>query len=112
MRFTDRLEGDVVVFRLSGKLDGGEEATRFRGRLHEYLDLNKKKVVVDLAKVEGTTSPGLGLLTSALTSVKNADGRLVLANVEKIENLLALTRLITVFEHCDSYDQAMKELQA
>jgi anti-sigma B factor antagonist len=112
MKFTDRLEGDVVVFRLSGKLDGGEEATRFRGRLHEYLDLNKKKVLVDLAKVEGTTSPGLGLLTSALTSVKNIDGRLVLANVEKIENLLALTRLITVFEHYDSYDPAMKALRA
>ena len=68
MNFTDRLQEDVVVFRLSGKLDGGEEATRFRGRLHEYLDLNKKNVLVDLAKVEGTTSPGLGLLTSAWTA--------------------------------------------
>ncbi|MFQ6008862.1 MAG: STAS domain-containing protein [Candidatus Zixiibacteriota bacterium] len=112
MRFTDRLEGEIVVFKLSGKLGGGEQATRFRGRLHEYLDLNKKKVLVDLAKVEGTTSPGLGLLTSILASVKNADGRLVLVNVEKIENLLAITRLITIFEHYDSYEEAMQALQA
>ena len=112
MNFTDRLQENVVVFRLFGKLDGGEQATRFRGRLHEYLDLNMKKVLLDLGRVAGATSPGLGLLTSALNSVRNTDGRLVLANVEKIEDVLAMTRLISVFEHYDNFDEAMLALRS
>ena len=110
MKFTDRLESDVVVFSLSGRLDGGEQATRFRGRLHEYLDLNKKKVLVDLGRVVGATSPGLGLLMSVLNSVRNVNGRLVLVNDEKVEDLLVVTRLITVFEHYDDCNQAMQAL--
>lgn len=111
MKFNDHLEGDVVVFELSGRMLGGDDSTRFRGRIHEYLNLNKKKVLLDMAKVGWTNSLGLGLLTSLLTSVNNAGGRLVLTNIDRIENLLAITRLITVFEHYDSSNEAMKSLQ-
>jgi anti-sigma B factor antagonist len=111
MKFTDQLEGDVVTFRLSGKLFGGEDATHFHGKIHEYLNLNKKKVLVDMSRVRGTTSRGLGMLISALASINNAGGRLVLTHVEGIEDLLALTRLITIFENYDSHNEAMKALR-
>lgn len=111
MKFTDDLVGNVVVFKLSGRMLGGEDTTRFHGRIHEYLNLNKSNVLVDLGKVDWTNSQGLGMLISALASVKKAGGRMVLANIDRIENLLAITRLITIFEHFDSYDEALKALQ-
>jgi anti-sigma B factor antagonist len=108
MKFTDQLQGDVVIFDVSGKIMGGEESTRFHGKIHEYISGNKKNVLVDMAKVDWMNSVGLGMLISALTTIKNAGGRLVLANITKIESILAITRLISVFEHYDSRQEALK----
>ncbi len=110
MKFKDYLEGDVVVFEISGKIMGGEETTMFHGKIHEYINQKKNKIVVDLAKVDWMNSVGLGMLISAMTTVKNAGGRFVLANITKIESILTVTRLITVFEHYDSREEAIKAL--
>lgn len=111
MKFEDSLQGDIVVLDVAGKIMGGEETTLFHGKIHEYIQLNKKKIVVDLAKVEWMNSVGLGMLISALTTVKNSGGRLVLANITKIESILTITRLITVFEHFDSREEAIASYQ-
>lgn len=107
MKFEDSLVNDVVVFDLSGKIMGGDETTMFHGRIHEYMTQGKKNLVVDLAKVDWMNSVGLGMLISALTTVKNGGGRMVLANIEKIKQILVITRLITVFENYDSREAAM-----
>lgn len=111
MKFEDQLKGNVVILDVSGKIMGGEETTLFHGKIHEYIELNKKNFVVDLAKVDWMNSVGLGMLISALTTVKNSGGRLVLANITKIESILTITRLITVFEHYDSQDDAIKSFK-
>ncbi len=107
MKFEDSLVNDIVVFDLSGKIMGGDETTMFHGRIHEYMTQGKKNLVVDLAKVDWMNSVGLGMLISALTTVKNGGGRMVLANIEKIKQILVITRLITVFENYDSREAAM-----
>ena len=112
MKFDDQLEGNAVIFDVSGKIMGGEEATMFHGKIHEYINRNKKNVVVDLAKVDWINSVGLGMLISALTTVKNSGGRLVLANITRIESILSITRLISVFEHYDSREEAVKSFAA
>jgi anti-sigma B factor antagonist len=108
MKFNDSVENDIVIMNVSGKIMGGEETTMFHGKLHEYIDQNKKNIVVDLSKVDWVNSVGLGMLISALTTVKNSGGRLVLANITKIESILTITRLITVFEHYDSRAEALQ----
>lgn len=111
MKFADSLVGDVVLIEVSGKIMGGEETTMFHGRIHEYINLNKKNIVVDMAKVEWMNSVGLGMLISALTTVRNAGGRFLLANIKKIENILLITRLTTVFEIFESREDAMAALK-
>jgi anti-sigma B factor antagonist len=108
MKFDDSVENGIVIMDVSGKIMGGEETTMFHGKLHEYIDQNKKNIVVDLSKVDWVNSVGLGMLISALTTVKNSGGRLVLANITKIESILTITRLITVFEHYDSRAEALQ----
>ncbi len=108
MKFTDTLEGELVIIEISGKIMGGEETTMFHGRIHEYIKLNKKNFLINLKKVEWMNSVGLGMLISALTTVRNAGGRLVLANIDKIESILTITRLISVFDHYDSVAEARK----
>ena len=111
MKFKDLLEGDVVIFEISGKIMGGDETTMFHGRIHEYINQNKKKVLVDLAKVDWMNSVGLGMFISAMTTVKNSGGRFALVNISKIESILLVTRLITVFEHFDTREEALKALK-
>ena len=101
-------DGGVIVLELSGKIMGGEETTMFHGKLHEYIQAGKRKFLIDLKNVEWMNSVGLGMLISALTTVKNGKGRLVLANITNIESILSMTRLITVFEHYESRDAALK----
>jgi anti-sigma B factor antagonist len=110
MKFEDELTGDIVVLIVSGKIMGGDETTMFHGKIHEYIQLNKKKFVIDLTKVDWMNSVGLGMLISSLTTVKNSGGRLVLANIAKIEQILVITRLVSVFEHYETRDAAIKAL--
>ncbi len=112
MKFRDRLTGDVAVFELSGKVMGGPDATLFRGRVQEYVALNKNKILIDLARVRWTNSQGLGMLLGTLKTVEGAGGRLALANIDSIESLLAVSRLASVFELYDSCDDALRELSA
>lgn len=109
MKVTDSLHGDIVLFKVTGKVVAYDDnVTRFHGRVREYVNLNKNSVVVDLGNIELMTSVGLGMLISAMTTVKNAGGRLVLANITRIQNLIAVTRLNTVFDTYDSVDEAVK----
>lgn len=112
MKFSDSLEGDVAIFRLTGKILSYEDSiTRFHGQIHQYVNLNKNHIIIDLEKIEVVTSIGLGMLISALATVKNAGGRLVLANITRIENLIAMTRLNTVFDSYDSVEEAVKSFK-
>jgi len=110
MRFTDRVDGDFVIIEVSGKIMGGDEVTAFHGRIHEYLVEGKKLFVINLAKLEWMNQVGLGMLISALTTAKNAGGNLALANISKVESILEITRLITVFRHGDSVEAAKKTI--
>ena len=108
MKISDIVKDDKVVIALEGKVMGGPDATTFHGKLHEFIDAGKKKIVIDLGKVEWMSSVGLGMLISAMTTLKNSEGELKLANVTKsIESLLIITRLVTIFKAYDSVDEAL-----
>ena len=109
MKLTSREENDVIILEPKGKIMGGPDATMLHDFLHDLIKQDKKKVVIDLSKVEWMNSTGLGILISGLTTLRNNGGELKLARVtEKIQSLLAITKLITVFENHDSVEEAVK----
>jgi len=112
MKLTSREESGVVVIEPKGKIMGGPDATMLHDLLHDLINQNKKKVVIDLSKVEWMNSTGLGILISGLTTLRNNGGELKLAKVtDKIESLLTITKLITVFENYDSVEEAVKSFK-
>jgi anti-sigma B factor antagonist len=69
------------------------------------------KVVIDLGGVKWINSSGLGVLMAAMTTLKNSEGKMKLANVtEKVESLLMITQLIRIFETFDSVDRAVSSM--
>jgi len=112
MKLTDRVENEIVVLEPKGKIMGGPDASLLNDKIHEYIENNRKKVVIDLAKVEWMNSTGLGILISGYTRLRNHEGVLKLANVtDKIQSLLTITKLVTVFETFDSVDEAIKSFK-
>ena len=109
MKLSAREDKGVVILEPKGKIMGGPESTVLHDNLHELINQGKKKVVIDLAKVDWMNSTGLGILISGLTTMRNNGGELKLSNVtEKIQSLLTITKLITIFETFDSVDQAVQ----
>ncbi len=98
----------AVVIELKGNVMGGPEVQEFSDILHKLIDDDKKNVIVDLAETKFMNSSGLGMLISGYTTMKNGGGSMKLANAtEKIESLLVITKLITVFEHYTSVEDAV-----
>ncbi len=108
MGIVEKQIGRVIVFELEGELMGGTEKDQFRGLVDEAIKNNKNKVIVDMSKVKWMNSSGLGMLMSALTSLRSSGGDLKLANVsENVRRPIQITRLDSVFEEFDSIEEAM-----
>jgi len=109
MKLSSRELENVVVLEPKGKIMGGPDATAMHEMLHDLVAHNKKHVVIDLGGVDWMNSTGLGILISSLTTMRNNEGDLKLANVtDKIESLLTITKLVTVFDTFESVDDAVK----
>lgn len=100
---------NAVIIELKGDVMGGDDTKEFNELLHKLIDEGKKNIIVDLGEVKFMNSSGLGMLISALTTTKKAEGSLKLARVgEKIQSLLIITKLIQIFETYESVEDAVK----
>lgn len=98
----------VIVIEIKGDMIDGRKLDEFKAEIKKLISEGKLNVVVDLAEVLHVNSSGLGMLISGYTSLKNAGGNLKLANVtDKIESLMAVTKLITIFENYSSLEEAI-----
>ncbi len=109
MKIKHHEQYEAVVIELKGNVMGGDDTKDFNELLHKLIDEDKKNIVVDLSDVKFMNSSGLGMLIGGLTTMKKADGNLKLAKVtEKIESLLIITKLITIFEFFETTEEAVK----
>ncbi len=108
MAIKEKIQGDVALLQVSGKLMGGEETKEVHEKVKSLLADGIKKIVIDVSDVKWLNSSGLGMLISCLTSVTNAEGQLKIAGAtEKINSLLMITKLITVFDTYETVDRAV-----
>ncbi len=103
---------NAVVITLEGNIMGGPDGNKLHETLHELKDGGKKNVVVDLSKVSFMNSSGLGMLISGMTTMRNAGGDVRLAAVaDRIQSLLVITKLNTVFKSYNSVDEAVRSFE-
>src|SRR4051812_2361317 len=109
MEILERTDGKVTVLDLSGKVTLGEGDVLLKDKLHSLLNQGRKDVLLNLAQVSYVDSAGLGAIVSAYTTMTREGGSLKLANVtKKLQDLLSITKLLTVFETFDSEDEALR----
>ena len=109
MEISERNDGKVTILNLTGKVTLGEGDVLLKDKLHSLLNQGRKDVLLNLAQVSYVDSAGLGAIVSAYTTMTREGGSLKLANVtKKLQDLLAITKLLTVFETFDSEDEALR----
>jgi anti-sigma B factor antagonist len=108
MKIDTRTVGDVHVLDCSGKITLGEGTMAVRNTVREVLKNGGKKIVLNLAEVNYIDSSGIGELVSTFTTVTNQGGQLKLLKLtKKIQELLAITKLLTVFQVYNDEQEAV-----
>jgi anti-sigma B factor antagonist len=112
MSFKTSERYNSVVIEFKGNVMGGPDAETLNQTLHKLIKEGKTNVVADLSRVGFMNSSGLGMLISGLTTMRKAGGDLRIAGAgDKIESLLVVTKLITVFKHYKNVDEAVQSFE-
>ncbi len=113
MQIEERTVGDVVVLDLKGRVTLGEGDQLLKDKVNSLVNQGRKRIVLNLAGVPYIDSAGLGEIVGSYTTVSRQGGSLKLLNLtKKITDLLAITKLLTVFETFDSEDEAVRSFSA
>jgi len=108
MKVATRQVDGVTILDLSGRITLGEGSVTLRDSVRDVLAKGSRKILLNLADVSYIDSSGVGELVSAFTSVKNAGGELKLLNLtKKVNDLLQITKLYTVFDIWDNEASAV-----
>jgi len=108
MKLKQKVQGNVSVLSLDGKIKGGIEIGEIHTAIKSSLEKNIKQIVIDLKEVSWMGSLGIGVLICCLTTVRNAGGELKLSGLsEKVKKILEITKLDHVFETHPGVDQAV-----
>jgi anti-sigma B factor antagonist len=110
LNIRERQAGDVTILDLEGKITIGEGSVSLRSAIRRLIEEGKKKILLNLGGVGYVDSSGIGELVSSYTTIGREGGQLKLLNLtQKIQDLLGITKLLTVF---DTYDKEADALNS
>jgi anti-sigma B factor antagonist len=113
MQIEERNVGDVVVLDLKGKVTLGAGDELLKDKVNSLVNQGHRKIILNLADVPYVDSAGLGEIVRTYTTVSKNGGSLKLLNLTKrITDLLAITKLLTVFETFDAESDAVRSFSA
>lgn len=106
----ERRTGDVTVLDLKGRLRVGGNTVALHKSIRALILEKKTRILLNLAGVSFIDSCGLGELVASQVSVENKGGELKLTGLtEALRELLTITRLLTVFDVCESEAEALQK---
>ena len=113
MQIEERVVGSVIVLDARGKLTLGDGDVLLKDKIHSLVNQGHKQVVLNLGDVSYIDSAGIGEIVGSYTTLSRVGGSLKLLNLTKrIHDLLAITKLLTVFETFTTEDEAVRSFAA
>ena len=105
--------GNVAIVELSGRVTLGEGSALVRSTIRDLAKSGQVNILLDLKEVSYMDSAGLGELVGSYASVTSAGGKIKLLNAQgKVTEVLAVTKLYTVFETFSDEAAALRSFQA
>jgi len=108
MKASSRSVDGVEIIKLDGKITIGSGDQQLREVIGNALSSGRTNILLDLSGVTTIDSSGIGELVGSYTTVANRGGKLKLLHLPaKLNELLHVTQLITVFEVYDNEREAV-----
>jgi anti-sigma B factor antagonist len=108
----ERQAGDVTILDLNGEVRIGDGSIALRDAIRKLAGEGRTKVLLNLASVGYMDSSGIGELIANYTTLSRQGGQLKLLNLtDKIQNLLVITKLLTVFDSFEDEGEALKSFE-
>ena len=108
MTIEEHRAGDVTILVLTGKLTLGEGEVLLKDKVRNAIRNGPNRLLLDLRKVPYVDSAGLGEIVRTYTAVNRNGGQLKLLGLAKrIRDLMALTKLLNVFEIFETEQEAL-----
>ena len=108
----ERQAGDVTILDLHGAVRMGEGSIALRNEIRRLIEDGKHKILLNLGSVNYMDSSGIGELIANYTTITRGGGQLKLLNLtDKIQNLLVITKLLTVFDAYESEAEALNSFK-
>jgi len=112
LNIKQRQAGDVAVLDLDGQVRMGDSATALRGAIRGLVAGGNKKILLNLGGVKYVDSGGIGELIANYTTVGRSGGQMKLLNLtDKVQDLLVITKLLTVFDVYDNEAEALSSFK-
>jgi len=107
-----RIDG-VMILDLEGGIKLGEENAYLHNTIRELVTAGEKKVLLNLGQVTKIDSSGMGELIAAWTTLQKAGGEVKLLHLTHgVEQLMLLTKLLTVFETYEDETDAIASFKS
>ncbi len=109
MQIEERIVDGITILDLKGKMTLGEGDELLKDKINSLMNQGRGKILLNLEGVPYIDSAGLGEIVRTYTTVSRQGGTMKLVNLTKrITDLLAITKLLTVFETFDNEPEALK----
>lgn len=109
----EKLVAGVIVLDLRGRIVLGSETEALRERVKRLLEAGHSRILLNLEEVSFIDSSGLSTLVSCFASVSKQGGELKLLSLNRrVHDLLAITKLSTVFDIYDSQTEALRSFSS
>jgi anti-sigma B factor antagonist len=113
MQMSERKVGGVTVLELSGKMVASDTGGQLKEKVTSLVESGHKQIVLNLGNLTYVDSSGLGEMVACHGTAMKGGGAVKLANTGKrMQDLLVMTKLLTVFDSHDSEDSAVKSFGA
>lgn len=108
MKLATRERDGITILAPKGKITIGEGDIELRESIHRALNEGFQKILIDLKGATRMDSSGIAELVAAYTMVTGHGGELKLLNLpRKIEDVLGVTQIVSVFDVFDSEEEAV-----
>lgn len=112
LTITERRVDNVLILDLEGNIRLGEGSMEFRQLIRRLVQDEEKNVLLNLARISYIDSSGLGEVVAAFTSLQKIDAKMKLLHLtRRVNELMMITKLLTIFEVFDNEAEALKSFQ-
>lgn len=112
LTINERRNDKVIILDLEGNIRLGEGSIEFRQLIQQLVRNGERNILLNLARVTYIDSSGLGELVSGFTSLQKFNGDLKLLHLtRRVNELMTITKLLTVFEVYDNEAEALRSFK-